>query len=39
MQLKRGVLWLLVWIGIGRNRLAKIKNEVDDITQTAKLLY
>ena len=38
MHLKCDVAWLLVWIGIssaGRNRLPKIKNEVDNITKTA----
>jgi len=32
------VVWLLMWIGVssaGRNRLAKIENKVDDITNTA----
>ena len=39
MQLKHGVVWLLVWIGISQCRLAKIENEVDNITKTAKSLY
>ena len=34
MQLKNGIVWLLVWIGICHCRIAKIKNEVDNITNS-----
>ena len=39
INLKRDVAWLLVWIGICQCRLAKIENEVNNITKTAKSLY
>ena len=41
MQLKCGIVWLLIWIGIasaGRDRLAKIENEVDKTVKSPFLL-